>query len=136
MRTIKFRAKLALGGKWLYGSLLRLPDGRYTIYTPDKEASTSCPVIRPDTIGQFTGLRDADGKEIYEGDIVRIPEIPSVRLVVEYDTDVGAFILTEYTRTEGVIKGTMSIGFRISHRPKMQVIGNIHDNPELLSNSK
>jgi uncharacterized phage protein (TIGR01671 family) len=124
MRTIKFRAKLALGGKWLYGSLLRLPDGRYTIYTPDKEASTSCPVIRPDTIGQFTGLRDADGKEIYEGDVIESGQ--GIRHCIKYDDTQAQFIACGKHSVECGVNDTWIARF---HK---RVIGNIHDNPELL----
>jgi hypothetical protein len=52
MRTIKFRAQRAFGRKWLYGSLIQLVDGRFSIYTPDEHSSTNTPMINPNTIGQ------------------------------------------------------------------------------------
>jgi uncharacterized phage protein (TIGR01671 family) len=130
MRTIKFRGK-DVYGKWLYGSLCVHSDQTASI-----QSDGLWRAVETETVGQFTGLHDADGKEIYEGDVIRIPEIPSVRLVVEYHPEVWTFVLTEYTRTEGVIKGTTGIGFMLSHYRQMHVIGNIHDNPELISNSK
>ncbi len=113
MREIKFRGK-AIGqqikGVWIYGYLA---DG-CTIRDPEVEKEY---VVDPATIGQFTGLLDKDGKEIYEGDLVntRYNHIP---LHIEWCAKTAGF------RESGLHPDP--------DKTILAVLGNIHDNPELL----
>ena len=132
MRIIKFRAKEILLGYWVYapnvwcGSGRVNTDGNLSHVILD---NTNC---QKETLGQFVGLYDGNGKEVYEGDIIRIPQEEFYHAeiigVVEYDTN--SFILRSF------LSGTASdLGWVLRKRNsaiKAEVIGNIFDNPELI----
>ena len=122
MRTIKFRAiSMCKGEHWIYGDLRhynRNPQiERWTIHDPETGLETD---VDEDTIGQFTGLYDKNGKEIYEGDIVQCgKDVCSV----EYSNPFISFVLQyPFVHFFG----------EISEAIAGEVIGNIYDNPELL----
>ena len=117
MRAIKFRGKDFLG-RWHYGFLHRATGADTLMIQIDSFDSFG---VIPDTVGQFTGLTDKNGKEIYEGDIITFDNhLQGVSQVVY---DYAGF-------------DVVSNNYRTTLRPMMnnhiRVIGNIHDNPELL----
>ena len=89
MRTIKFRGKRLFSNDWEYGNLIQRPDGANFIETGDLRI---CPV-QDFTIGQFTGLLDKNGKEIYEGDIVQSVRYKDFVYKVAYDQRFASFCL-------------------------------------------
>jgi uncharacterized phage protein (TIGR01671 family) len=135
-REIKFRGKDTTG-EWWYGNLLirikRLENGRtiksYAIY--EIESDSFCSGIVPETIGEFTRLQDMNGKEIYEGDIVEA-YIEQVDFITEvkWGTHSRGWTLKCDRRNErwGTIK---YYALPASHN--IEVVGNIHDNKELLT---
>lgn len=75
------------------------------------------------TVGRYTGLCDKNGNKIFEGDIIRVDDTENA--VVEYD-ETSAFYMAVFDRAES------DFGSLIGQYPNVEVIGNIHDNPELL----
>lgn len=124
MREIEFRAKRIDNGEWVYGSLVveTYPDFCcYYIRTKDEEDWTSrymdVPVDK-ETVGQYTGLEDKNGKKIFEGDIVSSNR--SGGRVVEYNDEYG-------------IWEPFGDNDLWSFEPfNMEVVGTIYDNPELI----
>lgn len=116
-REIKFRAKTTQDGEWVYGLPYKTTaDGKVWCITYYKEhGGMSAPNVDKKTIGQFTGLKDKDGKDIYEGDIVE-----SHRESHEITFGAGCF-------------GTKTKEGFITYSTSWSIIGNIHDNPELLN---
>ena len=121
MRTIKFRGKSILTDEWFYGDLVHSADNkRFGILVNDKGSYDECEVA-PETVGQFTGLYDCDGKEIYEGDIL---DFNGLTVEVRFVRGVFAFL------ANGNLDEELCGDCRTDLFAK--VIGNIHDNPELL----
>lgn len=124
MREIKFRGKIR-NGKWVYGCAAKFAHDSVPVFWEDTEYGFESRKIIPETVCQFTGLRDTNGMEIYEGDIVAIAGV--VKGYVRYNV--------RYWRYEIAAADEPLENERIpSGRPEecWMVIGNIHDNPELL----
>lgn len=126
MRTIKFRGK-NLDGEWVYGFYVE--EERQTINGFDKKhfiVNDGHDYVKPETVGQFTGLHDKDGKEIYEGDILQLKcSDGSYHSSSVYYAQQKGYWAVDVSINERIILGYID-------RTKLVVIGNIHDNPELL----
>jgi len=131
VREILFRGKRLDNGKWVYGYLYITHTGEYEIGSYNKETNIEkyTYVVDPATVGQFTGLSDKHSEKIFEGDIVCRTWIYGLQeYKVCYDLDTAGFI--------GV--HTDDAGFTTfnSDGDMFEVIGNIHDNPELLGDGE
>lgn len=124
-REIKFRGKAKLDGKWWFGNLVpKDTRGRTQINNPEHGG---CFDIDQETVGQFTGLRDKNGKEIYEGDFVRFHMHERGIHESEYQTG-----LVEFGGGRFYADLDCSTLYFCGDSEDYEVIGNIHDNPELL----
>lgn len=147
MREIKFRGKDVESGEWRYGSLTTYPDGRCEIVVFD-DGEILDYEVDAQSVGQFTGLVDKNGKEIYEGDIVKNKEVGGygwerMGVVRYYDKDCRFGIditatnkfSTRILFTEG--ECTINDGYcTIKYTNEYEVQGNIHDTPNLLHNGR
>ena len=144
MRTIKFRGKRLDNSEWVYGDLLRMHGVPYIYPDPAPDGWNDYEVI-PDTVGQFTGQFDDSGKEIYEGDVLqRIPNeqysdatgIP-LDMLREDIGEGGDLVFVRYDESQSsVMYLSLSRKFNVHwlNTQYFTIIGNIHDNPELLTN--
>ena len=125
IREVIFRGKRADNGEWIEGSLLGIDwcdkPSTYSI-APNTPVSVFYSVI-PETVGQFTGLTDKNGKRIFEGDIVSLVKHDSLIYKVVY-------VPCRYELVNS--KGVNCFVLDIYKSENIEVIGNIHDNPELL----
>lgn len=142
IENIKFRGKRIDNGEWVYGWYAPLVCNDRMIIPNIKDSNGSDWKTKEETVGQYTGLVDKNGKEIYEGDIVAFGlgfgyDVKDVHRGVVYYED-GSFRLGDIYSSDGYnelgnvfdeatdIKGTF-------HKDAIcEVVGNIHENPELL----
>ena len=118
MRPIKFRAKDLGTGKWRYGSL-NIYEGEGCEIISNEDGTYCHRRVNPKTIGQFIGLHDKNGNEIYEGDILEGGRTG------RYDV----LYLNAAFRIAGLHNAYI---YESQHAEYLTIIGNIHDNPELL----
>ena len=126
MRDIWFRGKRKDNGEWVYGYYEKYNGGSYINLQTDRLNSGGYPIrefveVIPETVGQYTGLTDKKGNKIFEGDIVKWNINFAIvwqdcKFVIKKDINAKPYdyVLSCFNGTE------------------LKVIGNIHDNPELL----
>lgn len=127
-REILFRGKSIGTGEWLYGHLfnygLTAPSNVpcISVCVPTSwEEAYNIYAVHPDTIGQYTGLKDKNGKKIFEGDIVEFANLDLPNMIVQFDN--GSFMLCED-------EYSTYVELRMNYA--VEVMGNIYDNPELI----
>ena len=128
MREILFRGKSPENGEWVYGYYVHNgPVNSKTGYIIPYYASDFYGFqVYPSTVGQYTGMKDKNGKRIFEGDIVKTDKFsePNKQYIIKYDLQFGAFIGQDRYNVYFVTFDGDSGEF--------EVIGNVTDNPELL----
>ena len=124
MREILFRGKRIANGEWVQGYICRYGwTGKEKDYIiPDYASALYTAEIDPETVGQYTGLTDMNGRKIFEGDTVWNSYDEDYGKV-EWDNDMAKFIITFPTFT---------VDFANVYGEELEIVGNVYDNPELL----
>lgn len=132
MREILFRGKRIDNSEWVYGSLVYCPVdneiGTIVVFAEEDEAGFIIGEhveVDLNTVGQYTGITDKNGKKIFEGDILDLP-----RWYVAYcgNLNEGFHMNAGWYQVRDNFESWVELECELDH----EIIGNIHDNPELL----
>ena len=137
-REILFRGKRTDNGVWAYGFLVDKIYGSKPVIVQAAYMEDDCSIeweyehVDPATVGQYTGLKDENGKRIFEGDIVRFYERQlggeDAPIIQQVGYEEGGFCVHRYFLNNwlrNAVNGNIQL-------EGIEVIGNIHDNPELM----
>ena len=131
MREILFRGKDFSGvinHSWCFGSLDTTEDDRAIIIYLDRFGNKCQILVNPETVGQYTGLKDKNGTKIFEGDIVDV--LYDVNYIGVAAERIGVFHVVFHNGC--FMKQKNGVRYHFIPSDKCTVIGNIYDNPELL----
>ena len=131
MREILFRGQSEIAQKWVYGDLLQYAD-KAQIWEDTEQGKFNAQVI-PETIGQYTGLTDKNGRKIFERDIITREFHDDYYTGVVYWADDFLGYCVKFL--DGTTPEIMPLNefYRTKY---IEVIGNVHDNPELLKGER
>ena len=135
MREILFHGKRADNGEWVEGDLLQIKYYNKPIIEckimPQTPVSSAYPVL-PETVGQYTGLTDRNGKRIFEGDICRFKRFNDIYIgKIVFNVKTASFIMW-YQPIVGAYGEKATQKMLLSVCDNIEVVGNIHGNPELM----
>lgn len=123
-----FRGKRMDNGEWVKGDLMQWNDGTIRICVEDGDSEKTATTVIPETVGQYTGLTDKNGRRIFEGDIVYCKSrLDNANMVVIFECGQFRMVLSENYRSYQINSGFYDINCF-----DKEVIGNIYDTPELL----
>ena len=145
MREIKFRGKKLDTDEWIYGDLAHDWNKdthiiEFDCFGPDITACGDCGCneansfeVDPETVGQFTGLHDKNGKEIYEGDICRDSKDKIIQIVWSDHHQWGCKIIKGGVLSQGLEFPIWQWDkCKENEYRELEVIGNIYENPDLI----
>ena len=121
MREILFRGKCAYDNSWIYGVPIQCYDGDWQICTDSARYT-----VKPRSIGEYTGLNDSNGAKIFEGDVVKWQTLYRTKYIGVVEYGMGCFAV-RYGGNCPALDLVLNAAY-----DGIKVIGNIHDNPELL----
>jgi uncharacterized phage protein (TIGR01671 family) len=125
MRTIKFRGKDVFTDTWKYGDLVH--NQKITTTGLEPRTMVGGYEVKKETVSQYTGINDCNGKEIYEGDILRY--IDDNKVKKKYDRVVVYYKGSYFLRNIKTYRDTLLLDFYVNEKlSKWKIIGNIFDN--------
>lgn len=145
MREIKFRGKSSIDNVWIFGHLIKVWTSYHILCDNDmcedghhiRQDSDIPTWVEENTVGQYTSLKDKNGVEIYEGDVLKSHFSSEPFGIVTWHDNGYFFIDTSFGEWRSLDYHCIPLGDLMDiqidmERVQLEVIGNIHDNPELL----
>ena len=133
MREILFRGKRIDNGEWEYGGCVFTENKVCLIYNQTHSIDLQGFTVEENSVGQYAGLTDKNGKKIFEGDIIKATDsVPEYSLMVIRAEGYGYFVDYYFGGEKYDTEQIHDADWFLSD----EVIGNIHENPELLEVTK